>query len=71
MGGVRFLISALISKQISDFWMQISADFNWFHHSVYEISTVASPSVTFTHMHTNTHHCHIHTHAHILYTTGL
>ena len=44
MGGVRFRISALISKQISDFWTQISADFNWFYHSVYEISTVASPS---------------------------
>jgi len=44
MGGVRFRISALISEQISDFWAQISADFNWFHHSVYEISTVASPS---------------------------
>ena len=44
MGGVRFRISALISKQISDFWMQISADFNWFHHSVYKISTVASSS---------------------------
>jgi len=27
MGGVRFLISALISKQISDFWTQISTDF--------------------------------------------
>jgi len=51
MGGVRFLISALISKWISDFWMQISADFNWFHHSVYEISTVASPS-------TNTQQCY-------------
>jgi len=23
MGGVRFLISALISKQISDFWTQV------------------------------------------------
>ena len=45
MDGVRF---ALISKQISDFWTQISADFNRFHHSVYEISTVASPSVRIT-----------------------
>jgi len=44
MGGVRFLIAVMISKQISDFWTQISADFIWFHHSVYEISTVASPS---------------------------
>ena len=44
MGGVRFLISALISKQISDFRTQISADFNRFHHSVYEIFTVASTS---------------------------
>jgi len=44
MSGVRFRISAKISKQISDFWTQISADFTWFHHSVYEISTVANPS---------------------------
>jgi len=27
MGGIRFRISAKISKQISDFWTQISTDF--------------------------------------------
>ena len=53
MGGVRFRISDLTSKQVSDFWTQISADFNWFYHSVYEISTVASPSVSTRKLHRN------------------